>query len=552
MEKLKGVAIFLYKNFGPLIVFYIANHFWGLKTAILVSLVFTVIEVVQLKASKKEITTFFKFSVAMALVFGVLDLTLENAFFYKIEASITNLFTAFFFGITLFQPKPLIQQFAEQQGRTSKDQSEDKTFFFRLLTMVWTFYFIIKATIYLWINLNSDVEQGLIVRAIIGNVSFGIMLFVSIGLARPIWNLLVQLKVMPSARKSNVNIGLGEIKDADKMSKWFSRFAEQTAGSDMYQFLSKKIASDAELLALASTADQSQPVPNLFLATVNFLLYKDSTQKLRQFYPNHSGKPFSQKDLFENFKSFCLENSEKMIQIMKSRLVQTNEVRRCALLLPAVAEVAKEVQSEIALVDVGTSSGLNLLLDQYFYQYSDGTTIGKTDSRLKISCTVQNGKLKLDQLPKIGKRIGVDLNPIDLKDSDEVLWTLSLVWPDQVERVERLKSAIQVLNQHPVELRKGDGTVVLPKLTTEIPQNMAICVMHSFTLNQFSAEARNAFENLLCELSNQRDIWRISLEWLGTESPQMNLDHYSTGKLAQRKTLAICHQHGEWINWLQN
>ena len=207
MDKIKGIANFLYKNFGPLVVFYIANHIWGLKTATFVSLVFTVIEVIQLKAAKKEITAFFKFSAAMALLFGVLDLTLENAFFYKIEASITNLFTAFFFGITLFQNKPLIQQFAEQQGRTSKDQSEDKTYFFRLLTIVWTIYFVIKAAIYLWINLNSDVEQGLIIRSIVGNVSFGILLFVSIGLARPIWNLLMRLKVMPSTRKSHLNIG---------------------------------------------------------------------------------------------------------------------------------------------------------------------------------------------------------------------------------------------------------------------------------------------------------------------------------------------------------
>ncbi|MBL7672123.1 MAG: septation protein IspZ [Bdellovibrionaceae bacterium] len=219
MEKIKGIALFFYKNFGPLIVFYVANHFWGLKTAIAVSLVFTVAEIIHYKISKKEITTFFKFSVALTFVFGVLDLTLENAFFYKIEATVTNLFTAFFFGITLFQPKPLIQQFAEQQGRTLKEQSIDKTFFFRLLTMVWTFYFILKAILYLWINLNSDLEQGLIVRTIIGNVSFGIMLFVSIGLARPIWNLLVKLKVMPSARSQNKNIGLGEIKVADWKSE---------------------------------------------------------------------------------------------------------------------------------------------------------------------------------------------------------------------------------------------------------------------------------------------------------------------------------------------
>ncbi len=136
MEKIKGIIQFLFKNFGPLLVFYLANRFWGLKTAIVVSLIFTVGEIIHTKFAKQELTMFFKFSVVMALIFGTLDLTLESAFFYKIEATLTNLFTAFFFGITLFQPKPL----------------------------------------------------------------FGIMFFGSIVLARPLWNILEKIKWMPSSR----------------------------------------------------------------------------------------------------------------------------------------------------------------------------------------------------------------------------------------------------------------------------------------------------------------------------------------------------------------
>lgn len=164
------------------------------------SVLFTIAEVIHLKLAKKEMTTFFKFSVGMTLIFGALDLTLENAFFFKLEATISNLFTAFFFAITLFQPKPLIQQFAEQQGKTSTEQSADKTFFFRLQTLIWTFYFVTKAFVYLWINLNSDFEKGMIIRFLIGNISFWIMMFLSLGLARPFWHLLLKMKLMPSTR----------------------------------------------------------------------------------------------------------------------------------------------------------------------------------------------------------------------------------------------------------------------------------------------------------------------------------------------------------------
>ncbi len=351
------------------------------------------------------------------------------------------------------------------------------------------------------------------------------------------------------ARGGLVSKGLDEIRDSQyKLSNWFERFAEQTAGSEMYQYLSLKVAKDRELLELAATAEQSQPVPNLFFAAINFLLYKNPQDKLARFYPIHSGKAFSAEGLFEQFKSFCFHYAQQLTSIMTTRLVQTNEVRRCALLLPAIAKVQKAVSSEIALIDVGASSGLNLLLDRYFYSYSDGTQLGNPDSPLKISCEIRGANLELEAIPKIARRIGIDLNPIDLSDPEEVLWTMSLVWPDQVERVERLKSAIQILKSNPVELHRGDAVTLLPRLVENLSSSLQVCVMHSFTLNQFSIEARNKFEQALCELARDRGLWRISLEWLGTETPVIILDHYASGKLKSKKTLARCHGHGDWLD----
>ncbi len=334
------------------------------------------------------------------------------------------------------------------------------------------------------------------------------------------------------------------------MSKLFARFSEQALGSEMYQFLSKEMASDSELMALAAKAEQSQPVPNLFLAAVNFLLYKDPTLPLSRFYPNHSGRPFSKNGLFEAFKEFCLQHSDALIHLMQTRLVQTNEVRRCALLLPAVAWVADITRSDIALVDVGTSSGLNLFMDQYRYQYSDGTAIGDPKAPLQISCTVKSGKLKLKQMPKIEKRLGIDLNPIDLNDQDEMLWTLSLVWPDQPERIARLKAAIQTLKRNSAEVHRGDAVQLLPAVVETIPSRWSLCVMHSFAFNQFPAEAKLDFEKALCSISNERDVWRIGLEWIDTELPELSLSHYTSGRLAEKKILANCHFHGEWIEWI--
>ena len=63
-----------------------------------------------------------------------------------------------------------------------------------------------------------------------------------------------------------------------------------------------------------------------------------------------------------------------------TRSTQTNEIGRCALLLPAFGLVAAEVGA-LAHLDVGTSAGLNLLLPRYRYRYEPGGEVGRRLAR---------------------------------------------------------------------------------------------------------------------------------------------------------------------------
>jgi intracellular septation protein A len=204
VERLRSILIFLVSNFGPLLGFYVAHHFWGLKIAIGVSLFITLVEVARFKFKRQQIPRFLLFSSAIAVVFGILDLTLREAFFFKFEACLVNIIFALYFGASLLRGKPLVQEFAEQQGRIDQEDSEDKTYFFRCLTCLWCVYFVLKAIAYLWINLSSSVGHALLLRIFVGNISLAVMMFVSIGLARPIWRMLLRLKLMPSTRDNSL------------------------------------------------------------------------------------------------------------------------------------------------------------------------------------------------------------------------------------------------------------------------------------------------------------------------------------------------------------
>lgn len=346
-------------------------------------------------------------------------------------------------------------------------------------------------------------------------------------------------------------IDLSEIpaEGLQKFSQWFKRFSEQTVGSPMYHYLSNLIAEDTELLTIVSVSRSGQPAPNLFLAAINYLLYKYPQSKLRRFYPNHSGN-FSTSGLFQELKSFCLEHREEIESIISTRLVQTNEVQRCALLIPALSVVQNIIKgAPLAIVDVGTSSGLNLLLDKYSYRYSDGTRLGSEENTLVLDCEKRGISFpsNLSQL-NIKERLGIDLNPIDLKNADELLWSLSLLWPDQIDRYKRFKSAVSVLATHPIQVFKGSANDLLLKQTQRLKSGM-ICVFHCFTLNQFSEEDRKKFEENLALISQEKEVWRISLEWFGTEQPELTLQHFSQGKSSAPELMAVCHQHGHWIEW---
>jgi len=110
-EKLRGTAQSLIENFGPVIVFYGLNHFWGLKPAIAGSTFYSLIEIAWRIYRKHPINCLFKISAIMTLIFGFVDLYSHHSFLFNYKATITNIFTGIFFGSSLFSEKKVLLEF---------------------------------------------------------------------------------------------------------------------------------------------------------------------------------------------------------------------------------------------------------------------------------------------------------------------------------------------------------------------------------------------------------------------------------------------------------
>ena len=118
--------------------------------------------------------------------------------------------------------------------------------------------------------------------------------------------------------------------------------------------------------------------------------------------------------------------------------VQTNEVGRARPLLRGLDAVGRE---RIDLLELGTAAGLLLCLDRYGYPH---------EGRFEIV-----------------RRRGIDINPIDVTTDDGARLLEAFVWPDQTERIERLRAAIEIVRQDPPELIAGDYVELVSELVDE-------------------------------------------------------------------------------------
>jgi hypothetical protein len=341
--------------------------------------------------------------------------------------------------------------------------------------------------------------------------------------------------------------------ELEALAQRFERFARRECqASPLYERLSFGIAQDPELLGVAAQTQPGQPVPNLFLAAVHFLLLQGQQHPLAAFYPSLSPATPPAADPYPSFRSFCLEHREGILALISTRLVQTNEVNRCACLLPAFAVVAAHGHGRpLALVEIGASAGLNLLWDRYGYEYGTGRPYGEPRSPVQIGCTLRGHRLPPlpAALPPVATRLGIDLNPIDVCDPDAALWLRALVWPDEGGRAELLQRALQLAQQDPPRLLAGNALERLPEALATIPDDQTLCVFHTHTMNQFPAEARDCLAALLTERAVARDLYRISIEWLGQEHPRLECAAFESG-IQTESLLAYCGSHGEWLEWL--
>ncbi|MBO3744665.1 DUF2332 domain-containing protein [Streptosporangiaceae bacterium NEAU-GS5] len=260
--------------------------------------------------------------------------------------------------------------------------------------------------------------------------------------------------------------------------------AEVRGRSALYERLSAEVADDPALVALLDELPPIKRQPNLFFGAARFL-----------------GAP-----LDGDFRAWTIAHWPDVRDAMLTRRTQTNEVGRCAVLLPVLARIP----GPLALIEVGASAGLCLSLDRYRYVYDDGHAVQVVgDGPVELRCRT-NGRVPLpDRLPEVVWRAGIDLNPLDVSDDDAMRWLETLVWPGQDDRLARLRAAIDVTRRDPPRLVQGDLNEALPGLLAEAPPDATVVVFHSAVLPYVNPDDRDRFV---------ASMGRLPVRWISNEA----------------------------------
>jgi len=345
--------------------------------------------------------------------------------------------------------------------------------------------------------------------------------------------------------------------DRERLATLFRRWSAVEAvanQSPLYAVLGDVVAGDAKLLALAAEAREGQPPPNILFAAVHLLLAGRPGEPLAQYYRTLGGGREADAEAGSLFREFCLAHRDDLLPLIRTRLTQTNEVRRSALLLPAFAAIAGEAGKPLALIEIGPSAGLNLNFDRYRYRYG-ALEVGPAVSPVVLGCEPR-GPAPDVQIPAVASRCGVDINPLDVCDEDDVAWLRALLWPEHTDRLALLDEAIEVARAHPPKLIPGDVFELLPALVAGAEDESATCLFATFVLNQFSAEMRARLRELLLELSRGRQLWLVLIGSPGFVRPgsqlagqeQVWLLRLRDGR-GEYREVAVANPHGRWMEY---
>jgi len=294
----------------------------------------------------------------------------------------------------------------------------------------------------------------------------------------------------------------------------YRHFGEVDAAeiSPLYERVAIALSESDEALRAIETAPARKRNPVVILAALHDLALAGRAPALAKAYAAADGDAAAGAAI-----DTLLRMTDSVVAIAVRRQPRTNETGRGAVLYPAIAEAARRAGANaVGLIDVGCSAGLNLTVDRVGITYSNGQTLGDPSSPVQLSASIVGDRpIPTRTMPEVVARIGTDLDPIDVTDSDDARWLRACLAPDQPERIARLEAELALAATDPPLLLRGDAIEVLPDAFARVPAHALPVVTTTWALSRFPLESRLRFLHRLDEAAAGRTVAWVSAEGVG-------------------------------------
>jgi hypothetical protein len=242
-----------------------------------------------------------------------------------------------------------------------------------------------------------------------------------------------------------------------------------------------------------------------------------------------------------------LERSgDRVRELALAHAVQTNEVGRSAALAPAMLWISKG--RPLRILELGASAGLNLRWDAYRYE----DLWGDPASPVKLERRYEGGRPPFEpRAVEIVERGGCDATPIDPASDEGRLTLLSFVWPDQTERVELLRQALELAPRIPATVEQAGAGEWIERALAEPPRPGVVTVVFHSIFWLYLDEAERERVRHAIEAAGSRASREAPLAWLRLEAEaelaRMDVTLWPGG---ESHLLARCGYHGSPVRWL--
>jgi hypothetical protein len=280
-----------------------------------------------------------------------------------------------------------------------------------------------------------------------------------------------------------------------ELAAHFEKSTAVFATSPLYQELCRIVAAEPSILAMLTHRRVGQQASFLLFAALHDTLLDGADHPLRDYYASMVPEPRDPAYVRASLLDFVHEHRDRLVGLIRTRLVQSNVVRRAAALRYALWAVRRQTDRPVHLVEVGASAGLLLALDRYRYRIG-GREFGDPDSTVVIDSAwrARQPVPDLDDVAPIASRIGLDLHPIDVTYPDERRWLTALVWPEERSAAALLAAAIDEAAKEPPHIVAGGAAGQCSQIGQDLPDGEPRVVFHSAVRMHVPAEQRAGFD----------------------------------------------------------